>query len=76
MNGEIMALYSHRKGRQIGTPDELEQEMRASGKGIVVFSKNDWNQIKDRFQSTGTLREFKMGGKDICYLIYDVDRLG
>jgi 4-amino-4-deoxy-L-arabinose transferase-like glycosyltransferase len=72
MNGEIMALYSHRKGKQIRTPDELEKEMRASGKGIVVFSKHDWENLKERFESAGTLKEFKMGSKDICYLIYDV----
>jgi 4-amino-4-deoxy-L-arabinose transferase-like glycosyltransferase len=71
MNGEIMALYSHRKGKQINDPDNLEKEMRASGKGIVVFSKHDWEPIKDRFQSAGTLHEFRMGSKDICYLIYD-----
>jgi hypothetical protein len=71
MNGEIMALYSHRKGKQIRTPDELEKEMRASGKGIVVFNKKDWERLKDRFESAGTLHEFKMGHKDLCYLIHE-----
>jgi 4-amino-4-deoxy-L-arabinose transferase-like glycosyltransferase len=71
MNGEIMALYSLRKGKYIRTPDELEKEMRASGKGIAVFSKKNWEKLKDRFESAGTLREFKMGSKDLCYLIYD-----
>jgi 4-amino-4-deoxy-L-arabinose transferase-like glycosyltransferase len=71
MNGEIMALYSHRKGKQIRTPAELAKEMRASGKGIAVFSKKDWENLKDRFEPAGTLHEFKMGKKDICYLIYD-----
>ncbi|MCU0600784.1 MAG: glycosyltransferase family 39 protein [Desulfobacterales bacterium] len=71
MNGEIMALNSHRKGKHIRTPEELEKEMRASGKGIAVFSKHDWDQLKNRFQSAGILHEFKMGSKDLCYLIYD-----
>ncbi len=72
MNGEIMALYSRRKGKQIRTPDELEKEMRATGKGIVVVMKHDWEPIKERFQSFGILREFKMGSKNVCYLIYDM----
>jgi 4-amino-4-deoxy-L-arabinose transferase-like glycosyltransferase len=71
MNGEIMALYSHRKGKQIRTPDELEKEMRATGKGIVVFMKKDWESIKDRFKSSRPFHEFKMGGKTVCYLVYD-----
>jgi 4-amino-4-deoxy-L-arabinose transferase-like glycosyltransferase len=71
MNGEIMALYSHRKGKQIRTPDELEKEMRATGKGIVVFMKEDWDLIKDRFKSAKPFHEFKMGSKDVCYLVYD-----
>ena len=70
MNGEIMALYSHRKGKQINDTDELEKEMRATGKGIVVFMQDDWEKIKDRFGSMRRLHTFKMGNKDICYLIY------
>jgi len=73
MNEEIMALYSHLKGKQVNIPDALETEMRAARKGIVVFSKHNWEILKDRFQSMGTLREFRHGSKDICYLIYEVD---
>jgi hypothetical protein len=76
MNGEIMALYSHRKGKHIKDPAELEKEIRASGKGIVVFSEEDWDKIKDRFKCMGILHTFEMGSKDLCYLVYDVDTKG
>jgi len=75
MNGEILALYSHRKGKQIRSADELEKEMRAGGKGIAAFSDDDWEKIKDRFESLGSVYKFKMGSKDICYLIYDMGGL-
>ena len=72
MNGEIFALYSNRRGKQIRSIKALDSEMKAQGKGIVVFSENDRKKIENQFKTVGSIHVFKMGSKDICFLKFDM----
>jgi 4-amino-4-deoxy-L-arabinose transferase-like glycosyltransferase len=70
MNGEILALYSQRFGREIRTPDDLEQAFQRTREGIAVFSQKDWEDLKDRFGRYGEAVPFRVGHKKLCYLKY------
>jgi len=70
MNGEILALYSQRFGREIRTPDDLEQAFQRTREGIAVFSQKDWEDLKDRFGRYGEVVPFRVGHKKLCYLKY------
>ena len=72
MNGEIFAFYSNRKGLQIDDMASLGAEMKRQGKGIVVFSQKNRKAIETRFPKTGSITEFKMGGKELGFLKYDL----
>jgi len=72
MNGEIFAFYSNRKGQQIDDMASLDAEMKRQGKGIVVFSKKNRKAIENRFPTAGSIQEFKMGGKELGFLKYDL----
>lgn len=72
MNGEIFALYSNRRGKQAQSIKALYAEMKAQGKGIVVFSENNRKKIEDQFKTVGSIHAFKMGSKDICFLKFDM----
>ncbi|MFZ2631270.1 MAG: glycosyltransferase family 39 protein [Desulfosalsimonadaceae bacterium] len=72
MNGEIFAFYSNRKGLQINDLASLGAEMKRQGKGIVVFSQKNRQEIETRFPKAGSIKEFKMGGKELGFLKYDL----
>lgn len=71
INGEIFALYGNRKGMRIDDITSLYAEMKRQGKGIVVFSRKTRREIEIRFPALGSIQEFKMGGKELCFLKYD-----
>jgi hypothetical protein len=72
MDGEIMAFYSHRRGKRIDDPEALIDIMEKTRHGIVVFSVKDWDLLKARFSRFGSIHYFKMGHKKRCWLEYHV----
>lgn len=74
INGEIFAFYSNRPGRKIDDMPALEKAMQEQGRGIVVFSKKNRREMESRFAAAGNMQSFKMGGKDLGFLKFDLSR--
>jgi 4-amino-4-deoxy-L-arabinose transferase-like glycosyltransferase len=72
INGEIFAFYSDRKGRRLDSLADLGREMARQGKGIVVFEKKDRKIFEEHYKTAGPLQAFKMGGKEIGFLKFDM----
>lgn len=70
MDDEILPLYSHLKGRVIESPGQMQAEMNKIRDGIAVFSKEDWEKVKGRFDGLGTSESFCVGSQIYFYLIF------
>jgi 4-amino-4-deoxy-L-arabinose transferase-like glycosyltransferase len=70
IDGEILALYSHRRGKKVGNIEELLSEINATQKGVAVFTQGAWSKLGDQLAHLGTMHQFTMGSKDLCWLEY------
>jgi len=74
MNGEILAYYSHRRGKRINDPESLLKEMKKTKKGIVVFKQKTWKAMPEKFHAMGKIHRFTVGGGRLCWLEYGYKR--
>ena len=74
MNGEILAYYSHRRGKRINDPESLLKEMKKTKKGIVVFKQKTWKTMPEKFHAMGKIHKFTVGGGRLCWLEYGYKR--
>ena len=70
MNGELLAYYSHRRGKRIDDPDALVKEMNKTKKGIVVFKRKTWKKLPAIFHTLGNIHNFRVGNGRMCWLEY------
>ena len=70
MNGEIMAYYSHRRGKRINDPVSLLKEMEKTKKGVVVFRQKTWKTMPEKFRKMGIIHKFTVGHGRLCWLEY------
>jgi hypothetical protein len=68
VNGEILALYSGRKGKRIPNAGELRHEISTRKHGIVVFEREAWDQVSGGAGIDGQVHEFSMGHKKLVWL--------
>lgn len=73
VNGEIFAFYANRPGKVLNTPAELLEAMKTERRGLAVFKKSDYETWPfDTHPLTGNAREFRMGGKKMIWLEFDL----
>ena len=73
INGEILALYSNRRGEVLRTPEELLAAMARERKGFVVFQKREfdaWPAGAPRL--SGQTGEFRSGSRRYVWLEFDL----
>ncbi len=70
MNGEILALYSRRRGKRINDPVTLLKEMKKTKQGIVVFRQRTWKTMPQKFHALGKIHNFTVGSGRLCWLEY------
>ena len=76
VNGEILALYSNRRGEVLRSPEELRAAMARDQQGIVVFDQRDFDAWPpDAPRLAGQTREFRMGRKHIVWLEFGGEAL-
>jgi 4-amino-4-deoxy-L-arabinose transferase-like glycosyltransferase len=69
VNGEILALYSNRRGEVLRSPAELLAAMEQQKRGIVVFEQRDFGAWPaDAPPLRGSSHEFRMGRKRLVWL--------
>ncbi len=74
MDDEILPLYSHLSGKRIDNPEQMRIEMENIGNGIAVFSRQDWEKVKDRFDHLGKAESFRVGNATYFYLVYHLEK--
>jgi hypothetical protein len=76
VNGEILALYSNRRGVVLRSPEELLAALAQQERGIVVFEKRDFDAWPaDAPALPGTSHEFRMGRKHFIWLEFGSETL-
>ena len=73
VNGEILALYSNRRGEVLRSPEKLRAAMVRERKGFVVFKKRDFDAWPADAPLPGTSRAFLMGSKRFVWLEFAVE---
>jgi 4-amino-4-deoxy-L-arabinose transferase-like glycosyltransferase len=73
VNGEILALYSNRRGEVLRSPKDLRAAMERDRKGFVVFEKRDFDAWPPGAPPLpGTSHEFPMGSKRLVWIEFDL----
>lgn len=71
IDGEILALYAERRGLRVDTPDALLLAMNQQKRGIAVFQRRAWNEIKSQIPIPFTEFPFSMGNKKMVWIEFD-----
>ena len=76
INGEILALYSNRRGEVLRSPQELLAAMAREQTGVVVFEQQDYDAWPaDAPRLPGIPREFRMGSKKLAWIEFGGETL-
>ncbi len=71
MTEEILSLYAKRQGMRIDDSDEMINQIKEQGKGIVVFQQAKWAELQDRFIQFGGARPFRVGSQRFVWLAFN-----
>ena len=65
LNGENLALYTRTRGKNLRSPEELEQTLAEVPSGLIVFEGRFWEDLPGGLASRFTPHPFRLGGKEL-----------
>lgn len=68
---EILPLYCKRQGFRIDDTRAMVVKMDELQKGIVVFHKAQWPQLKDQFQGYGPVYPLRVGSQQFVWMVFN-----
>ena len=65
LNGENLALYTRTRGKNLRSPEELEQTLAEVPSGLIVFEGRFWEDLPGGLASRFTPHPFRWGGQEL-----------
>lgn len=72
MDGEIQALYAHRRGLRVDTPEALIQAMTEQQHGMVVFQRRQWADLRAFIPGVQSENPYQMGRKHLIWIEFNL----
>jgi 4-amino-4-deoxy-L-arabinose transferase-like glycosyltransferase len=63
LNGENLALYTGKRGRNLRSHEELAAVLEETPAGLIVFEDRMWNELPQELSRRFTPHPFRLGGK-------------
>jgi 4-amino-4-deoxy-L-arabinose transferase-like glycosyltransferase len=63
LNGENLALYTGKRGRNLRSHEELTAVLDETPAGLIVFEDRMWNELPQELSRKFTPHPFRLGGK-------------
>jgi hypothetical protein len=70
----IVPFYVERPGRELWTPEGVEEVLGREKSGMIVFMAEEWEKVQPRFGSRLLTHPMRIGGKRLVWTEFPVPR--